>query len=58
MPKQPKKADEKSSPPAVVLPMPGELVQPLPAEMKAARQAERLPKKQSMPHIISLCAGV
>lgn len=37
----------KVAPPAVVLPMPGEAGELVPAEMKAARQAERLPKKQS-----------
>lgn len=58
MPKQPKKADEKSSPPAVARPCRAGWCSRCPAEMKAARQAERLPKKQSMPHIISLCTGV
>lgn len=58
MPKQPKKADEISSPPAVARPCRASWCSRCPAEMKAARQAERLPKKQSMPHIISLCAEV
>lgn len=58
MPKQPKKADEKSSPPAVARPCRASWCSRCPAEMKAARQAERLPKKQSMPHIISLCTEV
>ena len=31
--------------------MPGEAGELVPAEMKAARQAERLPKKQSPPHM-------